>query len=538
MSTPASFKYYHPGVLIPTLDVSEEDQWSEDPLILRDGVVFIGSIKFNKVFSVQSRGTGEILINKVYNVGEWPGTDDEDLPLELRVSTAPISGYRRLPRPIVVDGVKRILFNELVAWQRIRDGENAIYSLYFRYCNGGTLQQLIEKYTEWNRPVPEHFVWLVAERLATAIRFLMFGMPPGSHDEPEDWEYISHRDLVQNNIFIHYHPRRPGRRPNIGLETNAFPEVIVGDFGEANMENDPEGILSNAIIAEIGVRPWDDMVCTLEMLLLGVFLEEFLKLLHLQWLTYSTSRGWSKTDWHIRYFMGETLRLMVQAHIPLAEDENEIDRPNQIPVNTVNNRIAPPDTPYSEELIELLEHFEFPNSEDLVPISETIQDEDGNTVPLSDYLPTAEWIVDTMLPLARRKVRRYRGIGRKPVGYFDALDVSWTKPERIMPFSYTHPPGGQDAGNTHNGGLRAYTNWNHIAPNHTSFQYRNPAFEVLPTSPPAAPLPPPPPGGDSDVESTPDPDSDNDSDNDGPDGPDPDEDRTGNYRPGNRSWNP
>ncbi|KAI1648043.1 uncharacterized protein F4817DRAFT_315283 [Daldinia loculata] len=537
MSVPASFQYYHPGVIVPTPEVAEEDQWSKDPITFRDGMVFIGSIKNHKVACVQSRSTGQILINKVYESGPWPG----ELPLELRISTAPFISHRRLPEPIVVNKVERIIFNELVAWQRIRDDQNAVFSLYFAYYNGGNLEQFMDRYFQLLLPIPEHFIWLVAERLAQAIRFFQFGTPPGGHHEQEDWEFISHRDLFPNNILIHYHGRRPGRQPNAGQETNAFPQIVVGDFGEANMENDDDDIISNGVL----------------------------------------------------YFMGEVLRRMVQTHIPYGHAESDLDRPNGRPMNTVNSHIFAPYVPYSDELIEMLTHFEFPGSQNGAMITDTMQDPQGNTVPLSNSVPTAEWVVNTMLPLARRKVRRYRGFGNQPRGYFDALDVSWTRPRKMMPYEYTFRPvvqGGGNANNEHNDDddahsehddddthnepddndanseedddedthsgqgdsdtgisqmrkmldrrdISMYERWNHIKPNFTTLWYKDPAVYDLPAGPPPAPLPPPPPGGDSDIDSTPDLDSDDGSNDDDLDGPDPDEDRTGNYRPG-RSWNP
>ncbi|KAI0852647.1 hypothetical protein F5Y00DRAFT_258497 [Daldinia vernicosa] len=510
MSAPAGVKYYQPGVIVPVEELSEDNQWTKDPRIFRDGMIFIRSLLNQKVVCVQSRGTGEMLVNKTYNAGPWPGR----IPLELRISTAPDLSHRRLPEPIVVDGVERITFIELVAWQRIQDRQNAVYSLYFRFYNGGTLENLINRYFERRIPIPEHFVWHVAERLALAIRFFHFGAPPGSNREQENWEFIAHRDMVINNIFLHYHPRRSGRQPRAGQETNAFPEIAVGDFGESNLANDDENWISNGIFSDGIVHDWEDMA-------------------PLEPLSPSTAKVANL------YFMGESLRKMVQTHIPYDEHESDLDRPNRRPMRTVNNFIPAPYAPYSDELIELLANFEFPGSDNGSLIDETVQDDDGNDRPLSDFLPTPEWVVDTMLPLARRKVRRYRGIGNKPAGYYTALDVSWTRPKKFMPYEYIIPPFVQvedDADEVPNSNLHSYQRWNHIDPEFTTFWFRDPAMYELPTEPPNGPYPPPPPGGDSDVESTPDDDSndDNNDDDDDDGSTEPDEDTSGNYLPGRR----
>ena len=72
-----------------------------------------------------------------------------------------------------------------ILWRVVRV---QIHSLFSRYYNGGTLEEFIEKYAAKKRPVPEHFVWLVAERLAEVIRYFNFGTVPGTDDELDDWD--------------------------------------------------------------------------------------------------------------------------------------------------------------------------------------------------------------------------------------------------------------------------------------------------------------------------------------------------------------
>ncbi|KAI1098041.1 hypothetical protein F4804DRAFT_338610 [Jackrogersella minutella] len=205
--------------------------WTANPRIAEEGFIYVDSFQSSRVLCVQSVGTRQLLINKVENRNEF----NQDIPEELRISTAPIAASQgcRLPLPVVVDGVERIHFNELVCWQRFNNGLNNEYgtfSMFFRFCNGGSLEQMFDKYHNEVRPIPEHFIWLVAERLCEAIRYFNFGThpvhgtPPVFGRKKKAWTLISHRDLAMNNIFIHYHDRRQGTIPRAGLEANAFPE--------------------------------------------------------------------------------------------------------------------------------------------------------------------------------------------------------------------------------------------------------------------------------------------------------------------------
>ena len=148
---------------------------------------------------------------------------------------------------------------------------------------------------------------------------------------------ISHRDLAGNNIYIHYHHRAGGSGPKAGFQTNAFPEVIVGDFGCSGRKGDSQ--VNPGIFDTTAVNRWEDI-------------------------------------WQ----MGEILRRMCMTHIP---DEDEgftaIGRPHSIPMSIVNGQMAEDDTPYSKELIDLLEYFEVPNGEDGFDPCEPVVDAYANT---------------------------------------------------------------------------------------------------------------------------------------------------------------
>lgn len=105
------------------------------------------------------------------------------------------------------------------------------------------------------------------------------------------------------------------------------------------------------------------------------------------------------------------------------------------PASEINGNIGPNDRPYSEDLITLLERWEYPAWDDFtISIMQNHIGQDGSEVPNYEYIPTARWVSDVLLSVARRKVRRYRGISKRPRTYFREIDVSWTRPERIMPY--------------------------------------------------------------------------------------------------------
>ncbi|RYP61469.1 hypothetical protein DL769_007695 [Monosporascus sp. CRB-8-3] len=330
-----------------------------------------------------------------------PDTYNYDLPEELRISTA--SGAEvELPWD-----PETTHFNKLAFWQELDEG---YYSLYFEYCNGGTLEEFRDKYFEKLRPVPEHFIWLVAQRLAEAIRFFNFGAEPGTDDEKVPWDVIYHRDLAPNNVCIHYPSRSDASRlPRAGFSENAFPDIVLIDFGLSALESDDDALLRPAIF-------WDKN---------------------------------EADEWEDIYMMGKILRQLCQTHIPVPIDDDDFndwgDRPECVRMATVNDYLDAADTPYSDQLIAILEEFEWPNCETEGDVMGTQVTLSGRVVPNYDYMPDADWVADVLLPLAKQKVREYRKprAGYEPE-YYRRLDVSWTKPAKLMPFVYDFdnaPPG-------------------------------------------------------------------------------------------------
>jgi hypothetical protein len=138
--------------------------------------------------------------------------------------------------------------------------------------------------------------------------------------------------------------------------------------------------------------------------------------------------------WEDIYGAGCTLRRLCQAHLPYDEgDVGTTDwcsrRPDNIKMAELNARDnAAPD--FSDQLIDLLGKFEWEFMETGIEINE-VED------PMGEVTATSRWMVDTLYPAARARVAAYRNppAGR-PAGYFDGLDVSWTRPAALMPFVY------------------------------------------------------------------------------------------------------
>lgn len=200
------------------------------------------------------------------------------------------------------------------------------------------------------------------------------------------------------NVFINYPPFKGGRIPAAGLEANALPQIVLGDFGRSATDTDdtmmlPLNVLGGESPENTELRLWEDT-----------------------------------------YAVGSTLRRLCQAHLSHdyvdlgAPDWND-RRPDNIRMEDLNGRDGSA-TEFSDQLVDLLGNFEYDGMETGVEI---IDLED----PLGDVMANSRWMVDTLYPAARDRVAAYRNPpGGRPAGYFDELDVSWTRPEAVTPFVY------------------------------------------------------------------------------------------------------
>ncbi|KAL7626069.1 hypothetical protein AAE478_002839 [Parahypoxylon ruwenzoriense] len=305
-------------------------------------------------------------------------------PPELRISDHPNATIHLPDQPH---------FPKLVFYQTKMNGNQ--FDLYFKYHNGGTLADFRRKHYVLGRRIPEHFIWHVAAELTQALAFMHYGQPEGGVRVP-GWIRSYHRDLDANNIMLHFRPKRPGRQPNAGSKDNAFPEIILTDFGESAIRNDPPA----------HIRP-------------GLFNTQVLR---------------ARED---VYMLGWVLRSLCMAHVPFpADDDNNprndipgqiknesyrwYHRPDSRSLASVNAHLTGP--AYSGNLMNMLRHFEWHNQANSVI-------ENGNW----GLMPSMNWVVTTLRTTAKAEVDGYLD-GRKPAGYYTALDVSWAKPSTPMPF--------------------------------------------------------------------------------------------------------
>jgi hypothetical protein len=180
--------------------------------------------------------------------------------------------------------------------------------------------------------------------------------------------------------------------PRAGLESNAFPEIVLGDFGNSGIQNDD--------LAIIPVSAY------------GAPVEA------------SNDNEGSLEEWEDIFSVGELLREMSMTHIPHTGFSDL--RPADRWVQDVNQQGTAP--PYSAELIELLQRFEYPDMMRLM-----VRDLLDAVHPT---FPSPEDLRDILLPQAQTQVAGFRKPANRPAGYYNNIDVSWTKPEQLMPFSY------------------------------------------------------------------------------------------------------
>ncbi|KAI2466975.1 hypothetical protein F4781DRAFT_403867 [Annulohypoxylon bovei var. microspora] len=389
-------RYEHRGVLIPhELSVNAHDQEIEggDINMARDGILLVQIIKDN-IYIVQSISNRRLYVVKYFEKAD-PALGHHqfrhDHPPEYRVSTIP-GAIARLPN--------QPQFPRLEFFQRYWD-EGFKWELYFEYFNGGTLENLRQRYYEEHIRIPEEFIWHVTAELCKALRFLYYGLREGQPTPavPLPWNRIYHRDIDLNNILIHYERRGRGRPPPSGNPRNAFPRIVLVDFGESAVDGDDPNDL----------RP-------------GQFEEED-----------------QPNEWEDIYQVGYVLRSLCMTHVLLPEDEPLLadrvaipgqfkdegqgwyDRPDSRLLADVNAH--PVGAAYSVQLMDLLGQFEWGDQEDA-----SIWDPGYRDV----VQPTMEWICTTLLDAARTHVDGYLA-RQKPARYYDDIDVSWTKPLMPMP---------------------------------------------------------------------------------------------------------
>lgn len=206
-------------------------------------------------------------------------------------------------------------------------------------------------------------------------------------------------------MFINYAPKRPGAVPAAGLETNALPQIVLGDFGYSGIHGDDCQKLPDNAEPMPPNQPMAQLV-----------------------------------EWEDVYTFGKILRDLSMTHIPYTGELPD-RRPDNLTMQDMMDRNDAPG--YTQELKDRLQEFEWDGMEDGTEIND-FQD------PKSHTVADADWILNTLLPAAQARVARYRNPGvRKPEGYWNSMDVSWTKPQTTMPFAY-NPKYADEAGDDDN----------------------------------------------------------------------------------------
>ncbi|KAK8077110.1 hypothetical protein PG996_003280 [Apiospora saccharicola] len=199
-----------------------------------------------------------------------------------------------------------------------------------RYNNGGSLEELIQKYRRLGQHVPETFIWHVTVELGKALMYLW----QGPRNDVVPWVSIRHRALTAENVFVNYESTKSGARFANGTPRNAFPQIVLGNFSRAARRDDPAADLLPSAMMEA-------------------------------YMNYSD--------------YGVLLRRLAQAHIP--EDE----APEQVAMRDAcfhGLRLCQP-ARYSQELVDWLSgNFEYPN----MRTSDIFQIQTVNNVPSPNYV--------------------------------------------------------------------------------------------------------------------------------------------------------
>ncbi|KAK4234169.1 hypothetical protein C8A03DRAFT_18876, partial [Achaetomium macrosporum] len=436
VETPAEFRQLHVRIpAITFLDLPPEDWTGPNP---RPSDVWLdahgkGFLLMHNLHTreppgrcilLQSLGTGELVVNKRLkrcapiwddddyrkNPSRWVYAWHEPVPSELRFS--------RLDDPCVAVRLPdEPYFPELYAYGipcGYKEGEMPdVWSLFFKWYNGGSLRNLMEMYADpkIGAPVPEPFIWHVMEQLSRAVIYLHTGLTRKelrtkrgnwmSKVEKGEWTPLVHRGIREQNILLHFSEDGGGDSLD-----RCFPRIVLEGFKRANLVTDD-----------------------------------------LSWWhyapAYSRSRTvkesiWRPEPWEDMYLMGEVFRRLVAVHecgkMKSGNRLNfDVDRECRMSSYLSENlNLEPGERPaYSDDLINLLRKWEIPDllADRAEPYDQAQHFSDHG---IWEQIPGIEFLTKEVLPMAAKKVKMYRtmGFGRLASEDEDGLmgDVSWVMP--------------------------------------------------------------------------------------------------------------
>ncbi|GAB1315252.1 hypothetical protein MFIFM68171_05462 [Madurella fahalii] len=235
-----------------------------------DGFIFIKELKqtdsvFVGLFATADDPHELVVIKKLWGLITYKqatSTRQAMAPEIELCSLADVLVKRRLPL-----GYTMPPFVQLHAFQVHNEGsQQAKYkdfdaTLFYKYYNGGTLLNLIERHKKAGRRVPEGFIWHVIAQVGRALSHLHTGTWPSpvynvmhkdeigvkpdkkvnKSETLSGWKPIVHMDGHADNIWLHYpSDEEKAKDPPLEGFTDSLPQVVLGDFGLAfEAHNDP-----------------------------------------------------------------------------------------------------------------------------------------------------------------------------------------------------------------------------------------------------------------------------------------------------------
>lgn len=100
------------------------------------------------------------------------------------------------------------------------DADTVTPTLVYSFCNGGDLRDFIQKCRRAEKRVPMAVFWHVQKQLLEILAFIHSGWQNGIGTQP-DWEPITHYDIHEGNVFLHW-PENTN---------DPFPQIMLGDWG-------------------------------------------------------------------------------------------------------------------------------------------------------------------------------------------------------------------------------------------------------------------------------------------------------------------